>query len=333
MVAVLEITGQHGARQYHRIGGEPLTIGRAYDCDIILNDDYLSAHHLTIRLSEEGQFIVTDLGSENGTLAETGNGKHQPVNQESTFAFGTRLHIGKTILIPYSATTAVPPAKQLHHPGRGVRKFLSHYAWLLQFIALLVMSSLFFHLDNAKTDYSAELIGVVMAITLGIAVWAGCWAFLGRLLTHQSQFFKHVGIFSSILCLAILVDTIKNATIFSLESIDPSFLSPYKYTDFLEAAGYSILFLVLLSTHLEHATLLSTRKRWIVASILPLIGMVSALLINYLDEDGPTGHSTEGSLMLPPSMRISGIKSENDFINGLDSLERLAIDEAKKAKD
>jgi hypothetical protein len=57
-------------------GGEPsvrwplersqITIGRSPDCDIVLDDRQVSRHHALIRW-ENGQYIVQDLGSKNGT--------------------------------------------------------------------------------------------------------------------------------------------------------------------------------------------------------------------------------------------------------------------------
>lgn len=147
------------------------------------------------------------------------------------------------------------------------------------------------------------------------------------------QYLTDVGIFSGNVSLIILVDTLKNAAIFSLESIDSPPRSPHHYTEQLEGIAYVLLVLVLLATHLKHATHLTARKRWAIASVLPVIGVCSAMLMNFLDEERPSAHDTEESCMLPGYLRISRVKSTSDFINGLDRLEELALDEAKKAKD
>jgi hypothetical protein len=43
-----------------------ITIGRSPDCDIVLDDRQVSRHHAVIRW-ENGQYVVQDLGSKNGT--------------------------------------------------------------------------------------------------------------------------------------------------------------------------------------------------------------------------------------------------------------------------
>ncbi len=43
-------------------------IGRAADCALILDDDYVSGDHASLARREGGDWVVTDLGSTNGTF-------------------------------------------------------------------------------------------------------------------------------------------------------------------------------------------------------------------------------------------------------------------------
>ncbi len=45
-----------------------LTIGRGDDCDIIIHDRQVSRFHAEIKYSENGDFVITDLNSKNGTM-------------------------------------------------------------------------------------------------------------------------------------------------------------------------------------------------------------------------------------------------------------------------
>ena len=45
---------------------QQITMGRANDATLVLNDDYASTHHARI-FPQDGQWIVEDLGSTNGT--------------------------------------------------------------------------------------------------------------------------------------------------------------------------------------------------------------------------------------------------------------------------
>jgi ABC transport system ATP-binding/permease protein len=68
-----------------------LTIGRAWDNDIVLNDVLVSRHHARIETSLAGQRRVIDLGSRNRTLV---NGTF--VDPVSPLADGDRLTVGNT---------------------------------------------------------------------------------------------------------------------------------------------------------------------------------------------------------------------------------------------
>ena len=49
-----------------QIALDPVTIGRHPDCDVVLNDQEVSRQHAEVR-REEGEFLIVDLGSLNGT--------------------------------------------------------------------------------------------------------------------------------------------------------------------------------------------------------------------------------------------------------------------------
>jgi hypothetical protein len=49
-------------------GGNPVTVGRGRDNDIIIDDRSVSKFHSTIALTQDGKLIVADVGSSNGTF-------------------------------------------------------------------------------------------------------------------------------------------------------------------------------------------------------------------------------------------------------------------------
>ncbi|WP_026412552.1 FHA domain-containing protein FhaB/FipA [Actinomadura oligospora] len=72
--------------------GVPITIGRANDSTLIVTDDYASSRHARI-YAQDGQWIVEDLGSTNGTyLGRTKVTRPMPVPP------GVPIRIGKTVI-------------------------------------------------------------------------------------------------------------------------------------------------------------------------------------------------------------------------------------------
>lgn len=66
MDKVIFETIQRGTHTYHKIESFPVTVGRAFDNDIILQDVSISPHHLIIR-KEDDKITIQNLANENGT--------------------------------------------------------------------------------------------------------------------------------------------------------------------------------------------------------------------------------------------------------------------------
>ena len=85
--------GPDGARQQTYDLTTPVTmLGRGTDCDLRLVDPGVSRHHAELRL-EDGEVVLLDLGSTNGTFV---NG--QPVRRV-LLTDGTRVTLGRTTLV------------------------------------------------------------------------------------------------------------------------------------------------------------------------------------------------------------------------------------------
>jgi pSer/pThr/pTyr-binding forkhead associated (FHA) protein len=71
---------------------QQITMGRANDATLVLNDDYASTRHARI-FPQDGQWIVEDLGSTNGTYLD-----RQKVTRPTPVPVGVPVRIGKTVL-------------------------------------------------------------------------------------------------------------------------------------------------------------------------------------------------------------------------------------------
>jgi pSer/pThr/pTyr-binding forkhead associated (FHA) protein len=71
---------------------QQITLGRANDATLVLNDDYASSRHARI-FPQDGQWIVEDLGSTNGTYLD-----RQKVTRPTPVPASVPIRIGKTVL-------------------------------------------------------------------------------------------------------------------------------------------------------------------------------------------------------------------------------------------
>ncbi|MDZ7577138.1 MAG: FHA domain-containing protein [Candidatus Nanopelagicales bacterium] len=74
------------------LGGATVTIGRAQDCTLVLDDDYASNKHCQI-YSSSGEWVVEDLNSTNGTWLEKTR-----ITRPTVLHMGVPLRIGRTVM-------------------------------------------------------------------------------------------------------------------------------------------------------------------------------------------------------------------------------------------
>ncbi|MEU1051512.1 FHA domain-containing protein [Streptomyces sp. NPDC005876] len=73
--------------------GQTITLGRAHDSTIVLDDDYASSRHARIYPDQGGQWIVEDLGSTNGTYLDRSR-----LTTPTPIPLGAPIRIGKTVI-------------------------------------------------------------------------------------------------------------------------------------------------------------------------------------------------------------------------------------------
>ncbi|GLW68629.1 FHA domain-containing protein [Kitasatospora phosalacinea] len=73
--------------------GQTITLGRAHDSTIVLDDDYASSRHARIYPDQAGQWTVEDLGSTNGTYLD-----RQRLTTPMPLQIGVPIRIGRTVI-------------------------------------------------------------------------------------------------------------------------------------------------------------------------------------------------------------------------------------------
>jgi pSer/pThr/pTyr-binding forkhead associated (FHA) protein len=89
---MLLVTGGSLAGTSIPLAQQQITIGRAADATLVLTDDYASTRHARL-FPQNGQWIVEDLGSTNGTYLD-----RQKVTAPTPVPVGVPVRIGKTVL-------------------------------------------------------------------------------------------------------------------------------------------------------------------------------------------------------------------------------------------
>ncbi len=83
----------HGAQAGQLVAlGDEVLIGRAPECALVLDDDYVSTKHARISKTPTG-YVLEDLGSTNGTFVN-----NVRITLPTSFGIGDTLRIGRTNL-------------------------------------------------------------------------------------------------------------------------------------------------------------------------------------------------------------------------------------------
>lgn len=88
----LVVTAGSLAGQSIDLAEAPITIGRAPESTLVLTDDYASSHHARL-VPRDGQWLIEDLGSTNGTYLDK-----TKVTGPTPVPPGAKVRIGKTVL-------------------------------------------------------------------------------------------------------------------------------------------------------------------------------------------------------------------------------------------
>jgi hypothetical protein len=291
----------------HRIGALPIRMGRAYDNDFIVDDDYAAAHHAVVDADADGELLLRDLGTRNGIVHKGRRIK------ELTLGGDTVVRMGHTSLRIRAAGHPVPPEL--------VDRTMHGWEGMLPGGAGIVLTLLVALLVAWLTDTSNDLerYAQVPAAALGIAlVWSGMWAFSNRLFGRRARLGRHLFIFgcglSALVGVRLLASVVAYA--WSLE-----WLSGYASHAAVVTVAAMIYF------HLATVTRQFRRRLRLACAALAVLASVLILAGN-LQRHGRTADELYMPILLPPELRASPDVPVADYIGQVGAMKK-EIDEER----
>ena len=295
----------------HRAAALPIRIGRAYDNDVILDDDYAAAHHAVIEAGDGGKPVMRDLGSRNGVVHARRRA------QEVVLLGDTVVRLGHTSLRVRPADFPVP-AELRDRTMHGWEGLLPGVVGVL--LAGLVALLVTWLLDAQPF----ELLNYVLAPAAGIGaglLWSSLWAFMNRLFGRYTRLGRHLFIFG---CgMAALVG--------------------FRLLAALIAYAYSLEWLTRYGSHVAVATVagiiyfhLATvtpalRRRWRVLCTAAALVASSLVLIMNQQRHGRLADELYMAVLLPPEMRASPDATVADYMASVEAM-RAQLDAERGPK-
>lgn len=285
--ALIELLGRDGqvARTLD-VWRWPLTLGRALDNDIVVDDPHLAPHHLRIAPAEDGSLRLHALPSRNGVQL-AGRAVTGPTPLP---ACGGLLQLGTTKLrLRLHGETLAPEVPVPRHLRGAPQTMLMGAA---VFAMLLLAHGL--TLDPGA-DVSAWLPALVGLPAL-LAAWCGLWALMSKLFQHRFDFGGHLRIALPWLLALTVTDAI-------WPLLTAALAAPKLWMMGNTLEG--VLLALMVHAHLRH--LLPLHGRAVAASVatLAVAGLALSAALTWRNTDSLVA-TPYMSTLPPPALRLAG---------------------------
>jgi hypothetical protein len=319
-VIYLEVLEGDGVHARHRLERFPVTVGRGYGSDVILDDPKVSAEHLRVERTEDGGLVVRDLGSRNGTF------RVEPWAQlaEMVLTQDARVMVGDTVLRFRGRGYVVADTLVAEAPvGIRQRLFERPQVFLGALGAAMAASLLDSYLTSyEKVDWGELLFSMLLPTAFALA-WAGGWSIASRIARRQFHFRAHGAIGSLVLLGVISLPAFLTLLSFSLGS--GARLPWVAALGFLGLSAWGLFW------HLRYVTRWDSRR---------LGAMVGAIVLGFgalmqaedlLGNEEFTTSMEFPRMLLPASFRLLPASSADDFFEETTRLQRQ-VDELTQEK-
>jgi hypothetical protein len=286
--------------QRQRIDALPIRLGRGYDNDVIIDDDYAAPAHALAELDAAGRLVLRDRGTRNGIVHR---GKRY---SELVLSGDTVARIGHTSIRVRPASFPVPP-ELLDRTFHGWEGVLPGAAGVL----LAGLVSLFARWLS-DTQYF-EFVRYFEALAWGLGavlLWAGAWAFANRLFGRHARLGRHLFVAGcglvALTAYILLGSTLGYA--FSLEA----FTHYASHVGTLLAAGMIYFHLCTIRPQNRR------RYRWICAC-LAVLGS-GLILVGNVQRTGRFSDELYMWVQLPPGIRVSQDHGIDQFMREVEGM-------------
>ncbi|MFQ5561149.1 MAG: hypothetical protein ACE5FU_11280 [Nitrospinota bacterium] len=225
---------------------------------------------------------------------------------------GEEFCIGKTTLRVVSTAHPVPPAQKMALPAFKEKSFSNSYGLhLTLFLGFFIFFSSQY-LNNSEEVEVEKLFAMTLLVFPLAIVWAGVWAFSGKVMRQKHFFNSQLQTTMAFLIAVVLLDELFGYVEYNLHNTSVLLA--------LKIIGFGLLTEYTLSKHLFLATVLDRRKiRKVSGSIV--FGIISGTLFIYYAITSDFDPNPQYSLTLkPPFMKIKPNSSLESFFKDNDNL-------------
>jgi hypothetical protein len=304
--------------QRHQVSGSTLSVGRGYDNDVILNDPYLCARHLSLQVDEQGRWQAFDNHSVNGSFTEN----QKPLTNGRVIESGDVISIGKSYLRFIYPQQSVAPAIRLS----GLEGLLN---WLSSPMVVIAIFSIYigmlfgnYYISSAVEIKTSQMLSSVFARFTAMSLLPLLFSLLARFFKHDARVLTQVVVWYCFFIIFLLVNGL--GTLISFNSNQDWLSSGFSYV-----TQVGLLFSILWATFYI-AFHQSPRRRTMIAGAITF----GIYMLGYLYS---ASHSSDfnpkpmyDNTLLAPEFVISTPVTIKQFISQSESIFELTTKQASK---
>ena len=213
IVIVISAKGRRETRLIPEGTKQVVNIGRAWNNDIVLDDEYVDANHLQVSFDEHGKSQIEDLDSKNGTFI-----KKFRIKGVQSIHPGLKISLGNTVVEILDADMAVPAARRRDALFSFIHRLSSWPGFIMatMFMLVCVLADVFLFGDTGETR--EILLWAIIGIFITVLLWSLFSGLIGKLFKSRMHFKLHWVFACLLFGLAFLTEFVVEIFRFNLNS-------------------------------------------------------------------------------------------------------------------
>lgn len=314
VVEVLDSHGRVHARERLSLCADrpSFTVGRSAAADVMLDDPFVAALHVTFDVTPDGLFRATDLGSVNGIIVKA---KRHRQAQGLELPDGL-VQVGRTHLRLRSPREGLAAEKADHAAGDSRAGGIAYSGALVCALFIAYFSWL-----TAPWDPATEIAISVMKVLPLAGMWIAVWALLSRVLVGEWRWMTHAAILCGVFAVVLVLDLVLDLAWFAFA------LPQWQWRDSLLLIAAAALALY---WHLTNASTMKQRRAALIALLLPAVAIGTTTWTMTRNQNRNVNFIGAGTKVYPPALRMREGGSLDAYFTAAARL-RDSADQKRKA--
>lgn len=289
--------------------GQTIMVGRSWNCDITVGDEFTDAQHIQISRGESGELYLEDLDTLNGSRINK-----RRINEKTRYRLGDTITIGDIDLRIVDAEHQHTPSIR-YDSAQIAARFFRSFAWIVLAFFMALAAIYASEIWSSDTSFSSEefanSVKEYVSWSIGWSLVAGFVAILfrGRMLFRLQWLFC-----SSMMVLAIFVSLFADVIRFNLDSNLSNFI--------LQEGIVSLLILLFVTGTLSLTSRMGTKNKLIAGTAAAIFPLLMTLIIPELQPEHEkwSDKASIDRVHLPPNLLLGDTISLQEHNTNVEDL-------------